>query len=231
LYDVKPAAFGRAANGVATAASKFGGQMEHWNGVDFNFSARLRSGLLFQGGATTQRQTTDDCADVSQVAATPPPDRGGSLPAYNPSLQFCHVQGTFLTQFKMLASAKIPKIDVQVSGSLQNLPGPELGATYTATTAQVQTSLGRPLAGGAASVNVALIEPRSLYGDRSNQLDIRISKILRFGSTTRATVGVDLYNAMNSSAVLSENAAFATWLAPTSILNARFVKAVFQLNF
>ena len=46
-----------------------------------------------------------------------------------------------------------------------------------------------------------------MYGDRLNQLDFRVAKILRFGGT-RTMVGVDLYNALNSSAILTYNNAF-----------------------
>ena len=94
----------------------------------------------------------------------------------------------------------------------------------------IQPSLGRPLAGGASNVVVALVEPRSLYGDRMNQVDLRFGKILRFGRT-RANVGLDVYNVLNSNAVLAVNPAFASWQQPTEILNARFAKVVLQLNY
>ena len=69
-----------------------------------------------------------------------------------------------------------------------------------------------------------------MYGDRLNQLDLRISKILRFGGT-RATASVDIYNALNSSAVTTQSDAYATWQLPQAILNARFAKLVIQLDF
>jgi hypothetical protein len=46
----------------------------------------------------------------------------------------------------------------------------------------------------------------SLYGDRLNQLDLRVAKILKFGGK-RTIIGVDLYNALNSSAILTYNPA------------------------
>jgi hypothetical protein len=241
LYDVKPGAFGRPASGLVGRSDKYGKMIDHWNGVDVTFNVRPRNGLLLQGGTSTQRRSTDNCEVVKQVAAEPPPDRGGSLPTYNPAgvlpgtstlvgPQFCHVAGTFLTQLKFLGSYRIPKADVQFSASLQNLPGPEVLATYLATTDEVRASLGRPLAGGARNVEVNLVEPRSMYGERLNQLDLRVSKILRFGRT-RFNAGLDIYNALNSNAVLSVNPAYDSWQQPQEILNARFVKVVFQFNF
>ena len=41
----------------------------------------------------------------------------------------------------------------------------------------------------------------------------------------------DLYNALNSSSVLTLNNAFASWQQPQSILPARFAKVVLQLDF
>jgi hypothetical protein len=241
LYDVKPGAFGRPASGLVARSDKYGKMIDHWNGVDVTFNVRPQNGLLLQGGTSTQRRSTDNCEVVTQVAAEQPPDRGGALPTYNPAgvlvgtstlvgPNFCHVDGTFLTQLKLLGSYKIPRVDVQVSASLQNLPGPEILATYLATSDEVRASLGRPLAGGARNVEVNLVEPRSMYGERLNQLDLRVGKILRFGRT-RFNVGLDLYNALNSNAVLSVNPAFDSWQQPQEILNARFAKIVFQLNF
>ena len=241
LYDVKPTAFGRPASGLVARSNKYGKMIDHWNGVDVTFNIRPGNALLLQGGTSTQRRTTDNCSVVNQVAAEPPPDRGGALPTYNPAgvlvgtstlvgPQFCHVQGTFLTQLKFLGSYRIPKADLQFSASLQNLPGPEILATYLATTDEVRATLGRPLAGGARNVEVNLVEPRSLYGERLNQLDLRVGKILRFGRT-RLNVGLDVYNALNSNAVLTVNPAYDAWQQPQEILNARFAKVVFQLNF
>ena len=69
-----------------------------------------------------------------------------------------------------------------------------------------------------------------MYGERMNQVDLRFGKILQFGRT-RANVGLDIYNVLNSNAVLAVNPAFASWQQPTEILNARFAKVVLQLNF
>jgi hypothetical protein len=229
LYDVKPAAFGRAYNGFVTSSERFGEQSQHFTGIDFNFNVRPRAGLLIQGGTNTQRETTDNCDVVSQAAGEPPA-RGSGVPAYNPSQLYCRVEGSFLTQLKLISSYTVPRVDVQISASLQNLPGPEILANYVATNAVVAPSLARNLAGGASNVTVNLIEPRSMYGDRLTQLDLRFGKIFRFGRA-RATATVDLYNALNSNTVLTMSNAFATWQRPQSILNARFAKVGVQFNF
>jgi hypothetical protein len=216
LYDIKPDRFGRPASEILTTASKFGKQTEVWNGVDLSLNARPSERFLLQGGVTTQRRSTNNC----EVAAK----------LNNPGQLYCDVTGTFLTQAKFLASYTIPRIDVQVSGNVQNLPGPEISALYTASLAEIQPSLGRPLAGGARNVTVNLIEPRTQYGDRLNMLDMRFGKILTFGRT-RAMVSLDLYNALNANTVLTLSNTFATWLQPQSILTARFAKVGLQIEF
>jgi hypothetical protein len=82
-------------------------------------------------------------------------------------------------------------------------------------------------------VTVNLITPGTLYGDRINQLDFRVAKNLKFGSK-RLTVGVDLYNALNSSAVLTYNNAYVpsgTWLQPISVLTPRLARISAEFLF
>ena len=80
-------------------------------------------------------------------------------------------------------------------------------------------------------MSVNLVEPGTMYGERLNQLDLRVGKILRFGGSFRATLNFDVYNALNADTVLVLNNAYATWQRPQSILLARFAKLGLQLDF
>ena len=73
-------------------------------------------------------------------------------------------------------------------------------------------TLGRPLAGTTPNITVNLIAPGTLYGDRVNEVDFRIAKVLRFGRT-RTNVGFDIYNVLNANPVLTYNGAFTPILA------------------
>ena len=92
-------------------------------------------------------------------------------------------------------------------------------------------------ANGAAPL-VNLIQPGTLYGDRVNELDFKIAKVLRFGGT-RTNVGVELFNALNSNAVLTYNQTFSpavvsgpgAWLQPTQVLTPRFLKFSATFDF
>ena len=122
-----------------------------------------------------------------------------------------------------------------MSGTWRSDPGPELAANYVVTNAIALPSLGRNLSSGNVTVN--LIEPGTLYGARLNNIDMRIAKILRFGGT-RAQVGVDVYNLLNTDVVtdvqqrlLAPTATAGAWLTPTAILPARYVRLNMQLDF
>ena len=67
-----------------------------------------------------------------------------------------------------------------------------------------------------------------------NEVALRVAKIVRFGRT-RTNVGIDIFNLMNSNAILTYNQTFAPapgpWLAPQSVLTPRFVKVSAQIDF
>ena len=143
--------------------------------------------------------------------------------------QYCRVQTPFLTQVKLLGSYLVPRVDVQVSGTFQSLPGPQLSSNYVVPNAVVAQSLGRPLSGGAANATVNLIPPATMYGDRLNQIDLRFSKILKFRA--RTAINFDLYNALNANPVTTASSAYATFLQPQQLLGSRFGKISVQFNF
>ena len=142
----------------------------------------------------------------------------------------CHAETPFLAQFKMLGSYTVPAIAVRVSGSFQSIPGPPLAANLVVPNATVRQSLGRDLAGGAQNITVNIIDPGTLFGDRLNQLDLRISKLLNWGRR-RTSLNVDVYNALNSNAVQTESNVYSTWRRPQTILVPRFAKISAQFDF
>ncbi|MNC85127.1 hypothetical protein D3C83_07070 [compost metagenome] len=131
-----------------------------------------------------------------------------------------------------LGSYTVPKIDVLLATTFRSEQGQQLGANWAVNAAG--TTLGRPFAGGSQTITVNLIEPGTKYGDRANQLDLRVAKNLRFGGT-RTNIGFDIFNILNSNPVLTYNQGFSpttqTWLRPTSVLQPRYVKFSAQFNF
>jgi hypothetical protein len=217
-WNITPSKFG-ISNNLLAPASRYGEQTQNWQGVDVNVNVRMANGLTLQGGTSTGRQETDNCEVVS---------------IDNPSRRFCHIAEPYRTQANALASYVIPSIDVQVSGVFQSRPGGSLAANWVVSSAVVAQSLGRPLSGNAANVTVNIIDPWTRTQDRVNQLDLKVAKIIRLGRS-RMTVGMDIFNALNSSAVLGRQQAYSptstAWLTPTSVIDARFAKFSGQIDF
>jgi hypothetical protein len=227
LYDLKPAAFGRPTNNFITFAENYGGMSRQWEGFDVTFNARLQRELTIQGGTSTGRFKTDVCDLVGELPEFSDERLGGGNPV--PS-GFCNQANKFNTQLKVIASYLVPRVDVQIGLTVQNIPGPEVLANYTATNAVVSPSLGRPLSGGAANVVVGIIEPGTMYGERMNQIDLRLGKIFRVGNM-RLTPSVDVYNLLNANPVLTENQAYASFRRPQNILSPRFAEVVMKVDF
>jgi hypothetical protein len=238
FYDIVPTKAGQVTN-LNALSDKYGSQYENWNGVDVTVNARLRNGLTVQGGVSTGKTMEDNCEIVAKLPeinnqAAIANGTGASWRA----AQYCHRESPFLTQAKVFGVYIIPKVDVQVSGSFRSIPGQtpaipptnDVNAVFVATNAYLaaNSTLGRPLAGGAANVSLQLLEPLTEWIDRRNELDLRFGKILRMGRS-RATVSMDVYNALNSNATVNVNQGFDAFLAPTEILNPRVLK--FSVNF
>ena len=101
-----------------------------------------------------------------------------------------------------------------------------------ASNAEIKPSLGRDLAAGAKGVaTIVLIEPNTVFEDRVNQLDFRLTRTVRVGHV-RIQGMFDVYNVLNSDAILADTLRFgANFLKPTSTLGARLFKFGAQLNF
>ena len=135
------------------------------------------------------------------------------------------------TQVKFSGAFPLP-YQFQVATTFQNLPAISYGANATYTSAQIQPSLGRPLAAGPnATVSIPLIAPSRYYEDRIQQLDFRFSRDFRVGRT-RVEPEFDIYNALNASPVLAVNSTYgSSWLTPTQILAGRLLKLGVQVSF
>jgi hypothetical protein len=243
--NLNPARFGLPANNLNTLSDNYGKWTEHWNGMDFLLNTRFTNGVLFSGGVSTGRTSIDACEVTAQLPEmllsglnlNPPGFLGPGFNLQNVVIQpqHCAIQEDWLTQLKLMGVYTVPRIDVMVSGTYQNMPGPVIAANFVANNALVQPSLGRPLTGG-ANTTIDIIQPGTMYGDRINQLDLRFSKIFRFTGTRKATFNVDLANALNADTVVTELYGYnpanpLAWRRPNEILQARFVKFGVQLDF
>jgi len=84
---------------------------------------------------------------------------------------------------------------------------------------------------GGTTVTIPLATPYSLYGPRINQIDLRGTKIFRFG-TTRLQANVDAYNLFNTNTPVTLFGTYnARWGQPTQVLDGRLVKFSAQFDF
>jgi hypothetical protein len=239
LYDVVPDKAGQVDN-LITGAATHGRWDQHFNGVDVTVNVRAGRSLTISGGTSTGQTVADNC-DVrarlpelsTAVTGTSAFGAGLATSAVTALSPYCHVAYGVLTQLRGLSSYVVPGLDLQIAATFQSKPGALLAANYAAPNSVVAPSLGRNLSGNASNATVNLIEPGSMYGDRINQIDLRVAKVFGIRGS-RATVGVDAYNVLNSSAVLTYNNSFVpggTWLQPLMVLTPRLFKVTAALDW
>ena len=239
LYDVVPAKAGQVDN-LVTDSGTYGGWYQYFHGIDVTLSVRNGQNFRFMASASTGQTVTTNCdvrAHLPELATTTTGTTafgpGLATSAVTPVSPYCDVASGFLPRLKGLSSYVIPKIDLHLAAAFQSKPGPMLAANYAAPNSVVAQSLGRNLSGNAANVTVNLVPPGTMYGDRVNELDVRVAKVLRRGGS-QTTIAIEMYNAVNSSAVLSYNNAFipgGTWLQPLTVLTPRFIKVGAEFTF
>jgi hypothetical protein len=233
LYNVTPEGFLRPPQNYITDAADYGGESQVYNGMLVNLSARMRNGLTIQGGLNAGKTVQDMCAVRAQQPEVVATGGSGITPTVGLTNPWCHSDPGFVTRATAFGSYIVPKADVLVSMTFRSDKGQPLSANWNASNAVVAPVLGRNLSGNAQNVTINLVQPGEVWGDRVNEVDLRVGKVLRFGRT-RTTVGLDIFNLMNSDTVLTFNQTFVpggTWLAPLSVLTPRFVKIGAQIEF
>ena len=238
LYDVVPDKAGQVRNFVTDSAN-YGKWSQYFNGIDVTVNVHAARFTL-AGGTSTGQTVADNCdvrAHLPELATTTMGTStfgaGLNNSAVTPLSPYCRAAYGILTQVKGLSSYLFPKVDIQIAATFQSKPGAMLAANYVVPNSVVAPTLDRNLSANAPNVTVNLVAPGSLYGDRVNELDFRCAKLLRFGGT-RSTVAIEIYNALNSSAVLSYNSAYipnGTWLQPLAILTPRLIKFTVGVDF
>src|SRR5262245_55379971 len=171
--DIKREYFGLRPNNIVTSTDKFGSVTDVFTGYDLTLTARFARGGVASGGVSAGRERTDFCdvqtkANLGSNAATSAGQVGESRVGAYPSALYCQVTPPYQPDWKGLVSYPLPWFGLHASATWQNRPGPQLLASYVATTAE--TNLPRALTQGTTTVN--FIAPGTQYGDRMNQLDV-----------------------------------------------------------
>ena len=214
-----------APNNLIFNSSKVGGIDDVYDGFDFNANARLARNMIISGGVSLGRERVNNCNIAKDVSLSV---TGTARPNEPRVDAFCDVRPPFQPLVKGQIAYPLPW-DVNVSATFQSLPGPELRAQYPLNNAIALPSLGRNFTTVAPTIDI--LPSGMLYGDRIYQTDLRFSRTVRTGGTTvRPTFSI--YNLFNANPIQTYNNTFGpAWLAPTVILQARFVDIGVQVEF
>jgi carboxypeptidase family protein len=220
LFDINRST---TADNLITTAKVAGVNLEEvYDGFDFNAAARLGRGMQVSGGVSVGRTRTNNCDLTSNLSFSFSGASSRTDPAY------CDVHPPFQPQWKANATYPLP-LGIQASANFQSLSGPELSANYPLTNAIALPTLGRNFTG--VPPTVSLVPPSSMFGDRIYQTDLRFNKTIRAGRTVILPT-VSIYNLFNANPIQTYTTTFgAAWLAPTVILNPRFMDFGVQIDF
>jgi len=193
-----------------------------YNGFEMSINARLPGGGFAFGSITTERTSTDNCAEMSTSTST-------TVASPN-NLRFCSQVPPFRTLYKGSAGYRL-KYDVQVSGTFQARPGIPIGADYTVTSATSVASGGVPLTGGISSLTVNLIDPTKMFYGYVYTNDARVSRVFHTGGK-RIQVFMEVFNLLNQSTIFTRNETFGPqFYQPVDLVESRRFQFGAQLDF
>jgi len=244
----------------------------YWHGIDTNFVWRGPWGLRVNGGTQsghTSRTICESMVDAPAVRGREGHPYESQAPAIGS--QGCAAPTIWTTRFNGSAAYVIPKADVLVSTVFQSVPGSQITANFTYNKADITwnaASAGRATepcsvaasgtgclgtARNLTTVAIPLLLANEMMGERTTVFDLKLAKNLRFANK-RATIGVDIYNFLNSDAINSYNATISgsfvngVWtpavdnptttanegnqfMNPTTLVSPRFARVSLQFTF
>ena len=232
LYTISPEGKALGTNNQMIPA---GDQMwENFNGIDFIFDGRLPNGITLAGGVATGASEIYECF----VVDNPMQNRDG----------FCNFAPAWSdrTQYKLNGSVPLP-YDMAFSFVFQSIPGERRFSNYAVGRQidfveqqlgheLVNTGLRVPLfpggigfyddARGGTLTTSRYVDNSTQWEPQVNQIDLRLTKILRFGGGL-IRANFDVFNILNASAVtrvLDTYSDPGTYPSVTGIMNGRLFK-------
>jgi hypothetical protein len=227
-----------------TGASDLGKVVDLYTGFDITATTRFGNGGQASGGVSFGRERTDFCdiASIAQIGTNTDTSAGkinlanytgnninntGRTSTAFPSSLYCAVTPPYKGDWKALVSYPLPW-GLNASATWQNRVGPLI--TASATVAGLVNTLGRQPT--LPTLSASLVEPGTMYSDRLNQVDARIAKSFKVGQRARLQGTVSAFNLFNGNAPTTLNLTYGpSWLLPSKIMQARFVKFGVQLDY
>ena len=221
LYNLNPAKAGQALflDTTSTDRSK---TRRDYTGLELSATVRLPRGGTLIGGWGGERTTNVTCEN---------PD---------PNLLYNCDQSQFATplrnDFKFIGTYPIG-FGLQVGAVIQSYAGAAVPVSWSVPATvfpggrRTQAVTLSTTVVGTGYTGSSLSDPGSTYLPRWNQLDLSFRRAFRIGRV-KVDGSVDVFNATNSSVVLSQNQAFGTSLGmPLNILQPRLLRLSSTLTF
>ena len=190
-----------------------------YNGLELSFTARLPGGGSAFGGWSADQNVIVSCEGLPAAPA--------ASSTWDPNtFRYCD-QSQLGIPFRH---------DVKFAGSYPIVWGVQVGAmlqSYAGLPLMVNWAVPANLfpGGRTQSVTINLVPPGSKYLDRWTQLDLSFRKTFKVGRY-RVDGALDMFNALNSNVVLSENQNFGTTLGqPQAVLQGRLLRLSSQIKF
>jgi hypothetical protein len=201
-----------------------------FNGIDLSVNARMARRIQLYGGVSSGTSNNSGNAIVNSTEACFAIDAPDFLIGTVHAPGFCKQDYPWRTQIKGTGTIGLPG-DVDLGVTWQSNPGPEINATYTVASSQVQYVSAARTTLNAGTASVALIKPGTVFGDRIYQLDLRVAKSFAYrGVRVRAIA--DLGNLLNANTVLLQSNTYGTnWLRPSYIVPGRIFKPTIEVTF
>jgi len=161
-----------------TFASKFGDQYLRWTGFDFTVDARLSNGLFFQGGLSDGHTVTDNCAVIQQV-----PEGVVSCRCVDADTVLSPRTGTYRSS-RRSGLTRCRWWEYSPEWRVPEHPGPATPGQrdlHRPLRLSRRTPLGPIFWGQRRTAQVNVLAPERRNNTRLNQLDWRITKIIKNG--------------------------------------------------
>ena len=221
LYNLNPLKAGQALFFDTTSSDRSKTRRDY-TGLELSATARFGRGGVVTGGWGGERYINANCEN---------PD---------PNLLYNCDQGAFdiplRNDFKFVGTYPV-KYGVQVSAVLQSYAGAPVPVSWSVPASvfpggrRTQAVTLSTTVVGTGYTGSSLSDPGTEYLQRWNQLDLSFRKLFHIGRFT-IDGSLDMFNATNSSVVLSQNQAFGPTLAmPQSILQPRLFRLSSTMRF
>jgi hypothetical protein len=194
------------------------GYTQWYNGFELTYQVRMPGNGKLYGGLTTDRTVMKNCSVDD--------------PNLNTYCDQTKLHIPFRNMFKTSGFYPVPLWGLELSGSYMSFPGAQLTADYIVNRALLTSLTGGAATLTQASVTLPLVAPGTKFLRQQNEVDFALGKTFRRGNGQQLRVRLDIFNALNTTWVETQNTTYGPLLdRPTAIMQARLFRITAQFHF